>query len=121
MIGKRKQKARWIFIVASMPFFLFSLWGNEYGAFPIYIIPSIICLAQFFCPTLLGWFFILCLYLIGSGLYIFVVIKDILKTLGGQGVGIFVDFDDTVIFCTLISLIIILAVSFIKLRPVRLE
>ena len=121
MISKRKQKARWVFIIASFPFFLFALWGYHYGAFPFYFIPGLICITQFFYPTLLGWFIIFCLYLIGSGLYIFVVIKDILELIGGKRSGIFIDFDDTVFFCILISLIIILAVALIKLRPVRFK
>ena len=119
MIGKRDQKARWIFIIASLPFFLFALWGYQYGAFPFYFIPGLICIAQFFYPTFLGWFFIFCLYFIGSGIYILAVIRDILKMIGGQRSGIFLDFDDTVFFCILITLIIVLAVALIKLRPVR--
>ena len=106
IIGKRKQNARWVFIIASLPFFLFALWGYQYGAFLLYFIPGLICITQFFYPTLLGWLFIFCLYLIGSGLYIFVVIKDILKMIGGQRSGIFVDSDDTIFFCILISFII---------------
>jgi len=121
IIGKRKQKVRWVFIIASLPFFLFSLWGYQYGAFLPYFIPGIICIAQFFYPTLLGWFFIFFLYLIGSALYIFAVIKDMLIMTEGQRSRIFVDFDDTVLFCILISAIIVLAAALIKLRPVRLK
>jgi hypothetical protein len=121
IIGKREQRSRWIFIIASLPFFLFALWGYQYGAFPFYFIPGLICIVQFFYPTLLGWFLIFCLYLIGSGLYIFVVLKDIFKMIGGQRSGIFVDLSDTVFFCILILLIFVLAVALIKLRPVRLK
>jgi len=102
-------------------FFLFALWGYHYGAFPVYFILGLICVTQFFYPTLLGWFILFCLYLIGSGLYIFVVIKNILELIGGKRSGIFIDFDDTVFFSILISLIIILAVALIKLRPVRFK
>ena len=121
MLCKRKQKANWVFIIASLPFFLFALWGYQYGAFPFYFIPGLLCIIQFFYPTLLGWSFIFALYILGSVLYIFVVIKDILKMIEGQRSGIFVDFDDTVFFGILISLIIVLAVALIKWRPVPIE
>jgi hypothetical protein len=121
IIGKREQKARWVFIIASLPFFLFSLWGYQYGAFIFYFIPGLICIAHFFYPTLFGWFFIFCLYIIGSCYYLFAVFEDIYKILGGRPSGIFLDFDDTIIFSILILIIIALTFALIKLRPIRLK
>ena len=121
MFGKRQQKARWVFGIASLPFFLFALWGAPYGAFPVYFIPGMICLLQVFYPTLFVWSIIFFLYALGAGIYVFAVIRDILRMIGGRGSGIFLDFTDTVVFLVLISLIIALAITLIKLRPTRLK
>jgi hypothetical protein len=121
LICRRQQKARWIFIVASLPLFLFALMGLQYGAFFVYFGLGIICLWQVFYPTLIGWAFILLVFMGGASLYLIETVKDIIKIVSGERPNIFVDFDDSMFFGIVILLILVVAVVLIKAKPVRFK
>ena len=92
--------------------------GFQYGAFFVYFGLGIICLLQVFYPTLIGWAFILLLFLAGASLYLIQVVKDIIKIILGERPDIFVDLDDSLFFGIVISLILVVAFVLIKSKPV---
>ena len=117
LFGRKKIKQRWIYLVAAIPFTLFALIGIEYGAFPMYIVPAVLCIVQFFYPNIFLWGLFFAALTAGAAAYSFALIKDVIKILNGQNTGVFVDADDAVGFLLLVAILILLAITIFHTRP----
>ena len=117
LFDRRQQKGRWLFVLASLPFLIFALIGREYGAFPLYIIPAVICIVQLFYSTMFSWIIIFSLYFIGSSVYVFLLIGDIVKIIKKVRPEALLDFDDSVVFILLVIILVVVTLGLLRYRP----
>jgi len=109
IFGRRSRRGFWIYLLAALPFALFSAAGSEYCAFLLYLFPLGACLIQAAWPTLLGWLAVLSIYLTGFALYLVEFIRDLWSIFGGGIPRIFVDFNDSAVFIG--GLLVLAAIS----------
>lgn len=96
-------------MIAVLPFLFLALLGIEYGAFFMYIVPSVLCVIQFLFPTLLGWFIVLALYISACAVYGYVLGIDVLKLLNDQRPDKLINGTDATVF--IVGFIVLLAIS----------
>lgn len=109
LFDRRHQPLRWVFLIAVLPFLFLALLGIEYGAFFMYIVPSVLCVIQFLFPTLLGWFIVLALYISACAVYGYVLGIDVLKLLNDQRPDKLINGTDATVF--IVGFIVLLAIS----------
>ena len=107
----RHQPLRWIFLVAALPFLFLAVLGIEYGAFFMYLVPSVLCVIQFLFPTLLGWFIVLVFCISACAVYGYVLAIDVLKLLSDQRPDKLINGTDATVF--IVGFAVLLAISVI--------
>lgn len=119
LFSRRVTQGRWVYILGSITLLLFALWGWEYGAFMPYLPIAALCIVQCFYPTMIGWGILFCVYLTGAGMYLYIFFRDLFQLIIGSksATSILVDLDDSIVFITLIGLIMVIAFSLYKIRP----
>ncbi len=117
LFSRREQKAKWIYLIGSIPLAIFALIGLDYGAFFLYAIPAIILIFQFLYPTLVGWLFFLLIFTAGAITYTVLLISDIIKLAQGIRPSALVDIDDSIVFIFLIILLWGLTYGAFKMKP----
>lgn len=115
----RYQKMRWIYLLAAFPIIAFALAGWEYGAFPLYITPAVLCLVQYFYPTVCGWFVFFSIFCIGSAAYFWLLFTDVIKIFVGDRPRALLDADDSFVFILLVILLCAITYGLFKLRPTK--
>lgn len=111
------KRFRWVYLVASVPILLFALWGVEYGAFWFYLVPAVICIAQFFVPTRLGWFVVTGLYATGALLYTWVLAARLWRLFTDEGAALFLDPDEAWEFFAVLATSYAIFASLIAFSP----
>ena len=117
MFVRRKQELRWIYLVAAFPFIAFAIAGWEYGAFFLYITPAVICLIQYFYPTVIGWLFFFSIFCVGTAAYLWLLLTDVVKLFAGKRPSALLDCDDSIVFILLVILLSAISYGLFKIRP----
>jgi len=117
LVEHREQRARWVFVLGSIPLILFALIGSNYGAFLPYAVLASICLTQAIYPTLLVWALSFGVFAVGAIVYAFALAQDLFRVLRGQTPSIFLNPYDTGAFVFLLTLLIALSVGIWFLKP----
>lgn len=117
LFEKGKSKHKWIYLVGFVPWILIAIIGAEYGAFWFYVIPAILCLVQYFFPTILLWGVCFFLYLVPIIYYLNYLLADIYRLLVGIRPTAMVNYVDSLVFITF-EIVLLLVTYFIFLsRP----
>lgn len=111
--------SRLVYLVATLPFIAFAMWGAEYGAFWLYLAPAALCGVQFFFPTRLGWTVITVLYGGGVLLYTWLAVVDLWRFMSGESVSIFLAADDSLAFVLLLAFLYLFLVALLFVSPWR--
>jgi hypothetical protein len=87
------------------------------------MIPALLCLVQFFYPTIFLWGLFFIIFLSGSAVYCFLFLFDIYKLIIGLRPSALLDVDDSVVFILLLAILIgitfVLFVSRPRLTPIK--
>jgi len=115
LFEKRTQPLRWLFLIVALPFLALSL-PNEYST-QIYALPGLLCIFQFFVPTLAGWALIFAGFATVVAVYSYAFVADLIQIHSGQGASIFLDADDSVVFVLFYLLLVVATVFLYRARP----
>jgi hypothetical protein len=119
LFARQNSKMRWVYLVAGIPFISFAIAGYHYDAFFTYLIPALLCLLQYYYPTIFGWIVFVLVYSLGSCGYLFLLIKDIIRYVEGKRTEILIDFGDSLVFISLLLLILIITFLLFRVFPPR--
>ncbi|MDL1964245.1 MAG: hypothetical protein LWW98_07920 [Deltaproteobacteria bacterium] len=111
------MEKRWIFLIALLPFVLFALAGYQYGAFLLYMVPAIFCVVQYFYPTIILWGIFFLTFISGAGVYLYLLFSDLYKLATGVRPQALLDFDDSIVFITLVLVLVWIAYILFISRP----
>jgi len=115
------QELRWIYLIAAFPFIAFAFAGWDYGAFFLYITPAVLCLFQYFYPTVIGWFFFFSVFCVGAAAYLWLLLTDVIKLIIGERPRALLDADDSFVFILLEILLCAISYGLFKIRPKSIE
>jgi hypothetical protein len=96
---------------------LIALVGLQYGAFLLYATPVVICIIQFFRPTMLGWLLVFIPCAAMSVAWLFGLIRDLIKISKNSKPSILLDFDDSLVFLITLAVFIGLCYWLWHVRP----
>jgi hypothetical protein len=82
-----------VYLIVALPMLLIALIGLQYGAFLLYATPAVICIIQFFRPTMLGWLLVFIPCAAMSVAWLFGLIRDLIKISINSRPSILLDFD----------------------------
>ena len=120
LFKRRRQRHKWLFVVAAVPLALFALIGLAYGAFLPYAALAAVCIAQLFYPTWLGWGVVLATAIFALAEYGSTAVSDIIAINSGGRPSMFLNEIDTFAFASLIVLIAVVVVGLLLNRPTPL-
>jgi hypothetical protein len=104
-------------VVSGLAFFALAIAGSEYGAFWLYFIGFLVCIAQYVYPTFLGWLVVFAPVLIGAGFFLFAMVKDLFLLFGDQSLEFFGDIFESTVFVILGILLLLLVAALISACP----
>ena len=104
-------------MIAVIPLILFGLISYEYGAFLLYIIPALLCLVQYFFPTIFLWGLFFTIFAAGSAIYSFLIISDIYKLIIGVYPSLLLDVNDSAAFILLLAILVGITFVLFTSRP----
>jgi len=81
------------------------------------MIPALLCLVQFFYPTIFLWGLFFIIFLLGSAVYFFLLLSDIYKLIIGLRPAALLDVDDSVVFILLLAILIVITFVLFVSRP----
>jgi hypothetical protein len=113
----RPGRRSFAYLAASLPLLLIAIAGLQYGAFPLYAAPAVICLVQFFRPTMVGWLLIFIPYFVLSAAWAFGLARDLVLISINQNPGILLDLDDSIVFLGLLVISLGLCFWLWRVRP----
>ena len=119
LFERRSPKARWVYLLAAIPFVIFGLIGYDYGAAPLYAVPAILCLVQFLHPTMFLWYAFFGVFIAADALYLSLAFSDLFKFASGERPKVFVDADDSAGFALLIVTLLVVTAVLFRARPNR--
>ena len=113
-----RPRGSWVYVLASVPLALFAVVGWEYGAFWLYFVPALICIAQFLRPTKPVWLFLVGLYLVGSAMYLVLLGQDLVRLVTAEP-KVLVDCDDALAVVALVVMLVGVTYGLLRVRPHR--
>jgi hypothetical protein len=113
----RPGRRSFAYLAASLPLLLIAIAGLQYGAFPLYAAPAVICLVQLFRPTMVGWLLIFIPYFVMSAAWVFGLARDLVRISTNQNPGILLDLDDSIVFLGLLVISLGLCFWLWRVRP----
>jgi hypothetical protein len=103
--------------VAAIPALLAGLYGAEAGALVPYVLAAGAIAVCFFYPTLFGWWVIFVIYCVASALYVYALVRDLLRLGTGQTPSVLLDQSDTAVFIVWVGLLVTVTLLLWMIRP----
>lgn len=113
--GKRSAA----YLLFALPLLLLALVGLQYGAFPLYAAPVVICIFQFFRPTMIGWLLIFLPCVAMSIAWLFGLVRDLAYIITGAKPSILLDLDDSLVFLFTLAMFLGFCWWLWKIRPTQ--
>jgi nicotinamide riboside transporter PnuC len=115
----RPGKRSVAYLLFALPLLLIALVGLQYGAFPLYAAPVVICIFQFFRPTMIGWLLIFLPCVAMCFAWLFGLVRDLAYIIIGARPSILLDLDDSLVFLVALALFLGFSWWLWRIRPAQ--
>lgn len=113
------QWARVLYVAAAFPFVFFLLLSHGHGSVVFWLAPVVLCIAAAIWRSYGLWVILFGIYIVGSGAYTVLMIRDLLRLAAGESPQILLDFDDSAVFLALWVFLVGMTIALFRIRPTR--
>jgi hypothetical protein len=102
---------------------LVSLFASSNGFWSLapYALAAAFCVAQFFSPTVVGWFFIAALFTVSSAYYLSILVGDLGQLSKGARASAMLDLDDSLMFLGFLLVLLTVTIWVLSSMPLSIR
>jgi len=111
------------YLAAAALLILVSLFASSYGLRSVapYALAATFCVAQFFLPTVVGWFLVAGFFSVVSAYYLLILVGDIGRLDEGVRASVMLDFDDSLMFLGFLFVLLSMTIWLLSSMPVSIR
>jgi len=119
LFTRRNPNYRWFFLIAAIPFTVYIVLGLEYGVISPYSISALLCIIQYFYPTIFGWIIITSIYCLMALYDLHGILGEISRLIDGLRPHVFWNVSDSVFSISLFVISVSFTIILFKLHPFK--